>query len=493
MQWNANGICPKLLELCDKIINSVSDIVATPESKLRKADKTPSIEGYSTIRKDWNNILGNGLLFFIYNSMIFEKLQSLKKTGMEILSIWVRTSKSLWIEIYNVYIPNMTTKQSHFDPNLINPFLHSIIIGDFNVHSHLWDHFQPPNTWGDKITDWIINKDLHVLINGSATLTSRITGNDSTPNLLLYGCNWSIKTSWSLAEPIGSSDCLPVSIVINHIIRYQPAIPRKAWWCCNGIHWSSFIKEIESQMQQLLEECNISIRISRFSNIIKSSASLHVGRPKPSKKSKPWINPPVWRKICQHNRLHRTIHQNRQECINACWEANVAINEAKDNSWMDLLHSSVSKAGKPDVWSVIWGLNSTPDTNSSNETMSHNGQTITNTKSKTIIFINHYARVSKVHMTKEDRCLNWLQKMSQCSISWQQPLHLHQHLGTLISNSEGEMQRSCWPRQYSTNIPQITWSFSSPGNNFHIQCFIPPRWLSTNLESCYHNCIVKSW
>ena len=79
MQWNANGICPKLLELCDKIINSVSDIVATPESKLRKADKTPSIEGYSTIHKDWNNILGSGLLFFIYNGMIFEKLQSLKK------------------------------------------------------------------------------------------------------------------------------------------------------------------------------------------------------------------------------------------------------------------------------------------------------------------------------------------------------------------------------------------------------------------------------
>ena len=162
MQWNADGICPKLLELCDKIINSVSDIVATPESKLRKADKTPSIEGYSTIHKDWNNILGTGLLFFIYNGMIFEKLQSLKKTGMEILSIWVCTSKSLWIEIYNIYIPNITTKQTHFDPNLINPFLHSIIIGSFTSlgsfpttqylrwQDHGLDHQQGParfNQW----------------------------------------------------------------------------------------------------------------------------------------------------------------------------------------------------------------------------------------------------------------------------------------------------------------------------------------------------------
>ena len=42
--------------------------------------------------------------------------------------------------------------------------------------------------------------------------------------------------------------------------------------------------------------------------------------------------------------------------------------------------------------------------------MSHNDRTITNTKSKANIFINHYARVSKLHMTKEDHDLNHLLK-----------------------------------------------------------------------------------
>ena len=42
--------------------------------------------------------------------------------------------------------------------------------------------------------------------------------------------------------------------------------------------------------------------------------------------------------------------------------------------------------------------------------MSHNGRTITDTKSKANIFINHYARVSKLHMTKEDCDLNRLLK-----------------------------------------------------------------------------------
>ena len=72
-------------------------------------NKTPSIEGYATIRKDRNNILGGGLLLFVRNDVIFEKLPSLEKADMEILSIRVRTSKLLCLEVYNIYIPNTTT------------------------------------------------------------------------------------------------------------------------------------------------------------------------------------------------------------------------------------------------------------------------------------------------------------------------------------------------------------------------------------------------
>ena len=97
-------------------------------------------------------------------------------------------------------------------------------------------------------------------------------------------------------------------------------------------------------MQQLTEKPNISTHIPRFNNILKSSASLHVGRTKPSKKPKPWINPHVRAKIRNRNRLRRTINnRNQQEWIDACREANVAINEAKANSWKDLLHSSVKR------------------------------------------------------------------------------------------------------------------------------------------------------
>ena len=57
----------------------------------------------------------------------------------------------------------------------------------FNFHSWLQVATEFTTDWAvdsDEILDWILNNDLHILNNGSATQTSRITGNDSTPRHL---------------------------------------------------------------------------------------------------------------------------------------------------------------------------------------------------------------------------------------------------------------------------------------------------------------------
>ena len=159
-------------------------------------------------------------------------------------------------------------------------------------------------------------------------------------------------------------------------------------------------------MSNLPNEPNLSLRVSRFNDIIISAATIHVGKSKPSKKSKLWMIPHVLAKICTRNRLHQTIHQNRQEWINACREASEAINEAKTKNWKDLLQSAMSNSDGSNIWKIIQGLNGTPDVNSPNEAMSHNGRTITNIKSKANIFINHYTRVSKLNMSQADRDIN---------------------------------------------------------------------------------------
>ena len=64
---------------------------------------------------------------------------------MEILSIHLKTTKSTWLELYNVYLSNTSTQHNSFDPSLIKPGLSSLNLIDLNGHSKMWDPLQPPD------------------------------------------------------------------------------------------------------------------------------------------------------------------------------------------------------------------------------------------------------------------------------------------------------------------------------------------------------------
>ena len=49
----------------------------------------------------------------------------------------------------------------------------------------MWVSLQPQEQRGDETLDWILDNDLHILNDGSATQTCQITGNDSTPDISL--------------------------------------------------------------------------------------------------------------------------------------------------------------------------------------------------------------------------------------------------------------------------------------------------------------------
>ena len=147
---------------------------------------------------------------------------------MKILFIRLKATKSTWLELHNIYLPNTSTQHTLFNPLLTKPGPFSLILGDLNGHSQMWDSSQPQDQRGDEILDWILDNDLHILNDGSATRTSRITGNDSTPDISLCGSKWSVKMSWRLAEGIRNSDHLSIIIEVNHKICYKPVIPKPA-------------------------------------------------------------------------------------------------------------------------------------------------------------------------------------------------------------------------------------------------------------------------
>ena len=83
----------------------------------------------------------------------------------------------------------------------------------------------------------------------------------------------------------------------------------------------------------------------------------------------------------------KNVSNNRKEWLNACQEARMAINHAKDEAWRGVLEDSSTTGDDRKLWRVIKSLNGTPENNSPNEAMIHNDRCITSDKRKADVFI----------------------------------------------------------------------------------------------------------
>ena len=73
MQFNANGIGNKLTELGEFLKRHNVKVVVIQESKLSSNSKTPSIQNFTTVRKDRRQGQGGGLLTLIHKSINFSR------------------------------------------------------------------------------------------------------------------------------------------------------------------------------------------------------------------------------------------------------------------------------------------------------------------------------------------------------------------------------------------------------------------------------------
>ena len=108
MQFNANGIGNKLTELGEFLKRHNIKVVVIQESKLSSNSKTPSIQNFTTVRKDHRQGQGGGLLTLIHKSINLsrkpESPETLVEPHLEELTI-TATLGDTGLIITNVYIP----------------------------------------------------------------------------------------------------------------------------------------------------------------------------------------------------------------------------------------------------------------------------------------------------------------------------------------------------------------------------------------------------
>ena len=147
----------------------------------------------------------------------------------------------------------------------------------------------------------------------------------------------------------------------------------------------------------------------------------------------------------------------------------------------------MSNSDDPNMWKVIEGLKSTPNANSPNKAMSHNSRTITDHKSKSNIFINHYARVSKLNMSPCNYEIN--RQFKKClyapSVDDEScALILIGKLQSSIKRMKGKGPAG------PNNIPP---SYLKALGPLAHQLIIFTCSLPTNLEGCHYHTTTQSW
>ena len=408
LQWNADGLSSKLHELRLKADELDLDVILIQESKLEAQHSTPKIIGYSSIRSDRKKRAGGGLMSYIRTSLTHEKRKDECKDATETSTFAVKTSRNRWADITNLYCPPASSPG--FDTlrlatEIVPVTNNSIICGDFNAHSLLWDNNE--DTRGEEVEDWIIDKGLTVLNDGTPTRIDRREGPEPTaPDVTLCGSYWSNKCTWQVIDGIGSSDHQPILIEVMGEVKHNPVICGQAKWKTKDVDWQAWSDEVEATIHDPEPPDNIEARVRRFNKILIDAAYKHLGKVKPGKHTKCWMTPTVRGAIRKRNFLRRNVRTRRREWLESCKEAQDEIRKAKEESWKELLEETITDADDIKMWHLIKSLNGTPDANSPNEAMVHKGKKITTDKGKANAFVNHYAKVSDLTFSKEDRNLN---------------------------------------------------------------------------------------
>ena len=420
LQWNARGILTNLYELRARAADTKLelDVIMVQETKLEKdVHTTPTISGFTPIRADRLNRGGGGLISYIRNSLVYEPLVDETKDATETSSFAIKMANNKWAKFTNVYCPPPSSLAkaglpTHISPEIIPTSPNSIICGDFNAHSLLWDTILQGDTRGYCIEDWLIDSNLTV-INGDVPTrkADKEGGNDSSPDISLCGSNWDNKIKWSITEPMGSSDHNPILLELNTEVKHNPVFQGQAKWKSRGVDWTPFTDEMDERSTSWERSTNVHEEVRSFVKDIIETGKKHVGKAKPGKNSKVWLTPPVRAAIRQRNKLRRKVNKNstkkqREEWLKAVQATKDEIKKAKDNSWKETLEDIVTEADDAKMWRLIKSLNGTPNANSPNEVMVKDGKRIVVDKQKADTFNSHYSKVSRLKFSKDDRSTN---------------------------------------------------------------------------------------
>ena len=362
MQFNANGIGNKLTELGEFLKRHNVKVVVIQESKLSSNSKTPSIQNFTTVRKDRRQGQGGGLLTLIHKSINFsrkpESPETLVEPHLEELTITATLGDTELI-ITNVYIPPASSCTGGYLPSLDHLMMttDTQILGDFNAHHSAW-YSSSTDTRGTLLENVVSGSNFGILNWDSPT---RLPGNanPSSPDVSLASASLITSTNWQTKTNLGS-DHLPILISLQMDYTINP-IPHRISFNLKKANWDRYSREIEDKLskRRLPSNCQKGEKILR--TIILKAASRHI----PSGRHR--INTePVPAEILEKMRARDDL-RSRDPTSPGNDEITRTTNEHRRNTWRQFVETLDHRTDPSKLWRTIKAIDGKSPPKAENE------------------------------------------------------------------------------------------------------------------------------
>ena len=410
LQWNCNGV-HREKDLLEYYLHMFKvHLCCLQETKLIQSDNLPTINDFTTARKDryyQGEVRGGGLITLIHRDLHCKIVDAEVKDdwGIEALSIVIPMANGTKTKITNMYI---SPESSPYFRNLgvtqptipIEMEEGDIICGDLNAHDDLWDVRVNPNNRGRDLIDALIDGNGTILNDGSATRQDPATGNTSTPDVTIVHTNEIEQYSWEALD-ILASDHKPILITIDRGTELAERKKRLVWnW--RDANWCIFKHSIE----QNLSEVSVAHRIKDMETKIRKSilhaARHHIGMKAVGLSDQYLINGDI-KLLADQRDLSR---KDDPAGINSLHfrELDHAVCEMSKQANKDILRRKVVEAkGTKNMWSLLKSLNGKAALNGTNKALAHDGKEYYTNKQKANLFRSSYQKISKLKIDKGDR------------------------------------------------------------------------------------------
>lgn len=348
LQLNIQSINNKV-DLLEKLLLTYNIDCALIQETWTKPQQTIKLKSYNIIIKSRENSRGGGVAIIVKDTYPYFTKQTIEYEKIEHIEIKIKVF-GIELNLISFYNPNQNntikTIQNFTDilENNKNEKL-SIIGGDINAFSGLWNEEGIEDNLGSNIADIITASPFLVINNGKNTRINSYNNTESAIDLTIVSQELISKCKWDVIEDTIGSDHKPILIKLDIV---PTKVKQK-----QIINKHQILNEINNLRNMNFNQ--ITELTNKMDLIIKSNTKII--NIDPRKQPKKWWNETIerlWKikreKLKIYNRikdLHTSI-----ELKKATNKLKLEIKKAKIASWNDFL-KDISSSNQTQLWKLI--------------------------------------------------------------------------------------------------------------------------------------------